>query len=273
MENSVLILRWVGLLSYFLSFIFYIRYFQEQRKNLAKPATFFLLLGVLVQAAAIWGQWKMEGHFPIISVGEATFTWMFFFGLLYLILEMRLKEQSFGVFIAGLIVTFVFVSNILPAHHGALPPFFQDKTVQVHIFFMLFSYTGLTIGFIASLMYLLLLKELRAKNLKYFYSRLPALELLDKLSLESIYVGFIFLTVGILIALSLGSKYLTHTWYLDLKIVSVFITWIIYAVYLGIRWFLNTHPRKCAYVSIIGFSWIVISFLIISTYFSKVHAY
>ncbi|NOY76696.1 MAG: cytochrome c biogenesis protein CcsA [Calditrichaeota bacterium] len=273
METGIIILRWIGWVIYFLSFIFYIRYFQEQRKDLAKPATFFLIAGVFVQAIALLLQWEMEGHFPIVSVGEATFTWMFFFGLLYLILEIRLREQAFGVFIVGLMVTFIMISNLLPLHHGPLPTFFQDKTIQVHILLMLFSYTGFTIGFIASVMYLLLLKELREKNLGYFYSRLPALELLDKLSLESIYIGFIFLTVGILIALSLGSKYLTHAWYLDSKIVSVFITWIIYAVYLGTRWFLNWQPRKCAYISITGFSWIIVSFMIMTTLFSKVHAY
>ncbi len=273
MEIGIVVLRWVGWLVYFLSFVFYIRYFQEQRKNLAKPATFFLIAGVLLQAIVLLWQWKLEGHFPIVSVGEATFTWMFFFGFLYLILEIRLREQAFGVFIVGLIVTFVFISNLLPLHHGPLPDFFRDKWVQIHILTMLFSYTGLTIGFIGSVMYLLLLKELREKKLKYFYSRLPALELLDKLSLESIYVGFIFLTIGILIALSLGSKYLTHAWYLDAKILSVFITWIFYAIYLGARWLLNWHPRKCAYLSLVGFGWIVISFLIISSIFSKVHAY
>ncbi len=273
METSLVVLRWLSELVYFLSFLFYLRYFQEQRKNLAKLATFFLTTGLMVQAIVIFLQWKLEGHVPLLSVGEAAFTWMFFFGLLYLYLEIRLKEQAFGVFIAGLILVFVFISNLFPVHHGPLRLFFQDKWVQVHIVTMLLSYTGLTIGFIASVMYLLLLQELHEKKLKYFYSRLPALELLDKLSMESIYIGFIFLTIGILMALSLGSKYLTHAWYLDVKIISVFVTWIFYAIYLGARWFLNWHPRKCAYFSIAGFSWIIISFLIIGSFFSKVHSY
>lgn len=273
METLILILRWTVFLLYFLSFLFYIRYFQKQTKSLARPASFLLLAGILLQTLVIVLQWRLEGHFPVLSVGEASFTWMWLFGVLYFVLEIRLREQAFGIFIVGLMATFVLIANVFPLHHGPMPPYFQDDWVQVHVLIMLFSYSGLTIGFIASFMYLSLLKELREKNLKYFYSRLPALELLDRLSLESIYIGFIFLTVGIFIALSLASKYLTHVWYLDSKILSVFVTWIIYAMYLSVRWFLNWHPRKSAYISIVGFGWIVISFMIFSTFISSVHAY
>ncbi len=273
METSILILRWSVDLTYFLSFLFYLRYFHEQRKNLAKPATILLGFGILLQAAVILLEWNLEGHLPLLSVGEATFTWMFFFGLLYLYLEIRLREQAFGVFIVGLIFVFVLLSNLFPAHHGTLPAFFQDKWVQVHIVTMLFSYTGFAISFIASAMYLMLFRELKEKNLKFFYSRLPALELLDKMSLESLTIGFIFLTIGIFISLSIGSEYLPHAWYFDVKILSVFATWLIYAGYLGARWFLNSSPRKSAYFSIAGFGWILISFLIISTLISNVHAY
>jgi ABC-type transport system involved in cytochrome c biogenesis permease subunit len=245
----------------------------ERGHAFGRKATRSLSAAVFLHTALVILLWVQEAHFPVMSVGNAIFTWMWLFGLLYWILELRLKEQAFGMFIVSLLVTFLFISNLLPHQHGPLPPYFRDKWVQIHIFLMLVAYTAFAIGFIASVMYLMLFKELKEKNLKFFYSRLPALELLDKMGMESLTLGFVFLTIGILVSLSIGSEYLPHAWYLDLKVLSVFVTWIIYAAYLGSRWFLNSSPRKSAYFPIVGFGWILISFFIVSTLVSNVHAY
>ncbi len=273
MTGAFEIARWFVFLLYTVSLFFYARYFEKKLNFLGEKAVLFLSVAVFFHTATVLLLWISEGHFPVMSVGNAIFTWVWLFALLYWILEVRLREQSFGIFIVTLFVIFLLISNVLPYRHGALPEYFQDKWVQIHIFLMLIAYTGFALSFIASAMYLLLLKELKNRTLNFFYSRLPALELLDKMGLESLTVGFIFLTVGIFVSLSIGSEYLIRAWYLDIKILSVFATWLIYAFYLAARWFFNTSPRKSAYLSLAGFGWILISFFILSTFVSNVHAY
>ena len=46
---------------------------------------------------------------------------------------------------------------------------------------------------------MLLFKEIKAKHLGFFYARLPSLQVLDSMNQRAIVVGWVFLTIGIVV--------------------------------------------------------------------------
>src|SRR4029078_12568185 len=64
---------------------------------------------------------------------------------------------------------------------------------------MLFAYASFALAFVLGITYVLLFKEIKAKHLGFFYTRLPSLQTLDKMNGRAIIVGWVFLSAGLLI--------------------------------------------------------------------------
>ena len=49
------------------------------------------------------------------------------------------------------------------------------------------------------LTYVLQFKEIKKKHLGYFYTRLPSLQMLDAMNSRAVVVGWLFLTIGVVV--------------------------------------------------------------------------
>ena len=102
---------------------------------------------------------------------------------------------------------------------------------------------------------------LKSKQFNVLYFKLPPLDSLDSLNQRSILLGFPFLTLGILTGalsaqLTLGS-YLS--W--NPEQIWALVTWIFYfAVLLG-RVTVGWRAKKAAYLTIVGFAGVILTFL------------
>ena len=75
----------------------------------------------------------------------------------------------------------------------------RSPLFTVHVMSMLFAYASFALGCVLGITYVLLFKEIKAKHLGFFYARLPSLQTLDVMNSRAITVGWIFLTLGIVI--------------------------------------------------------------------------
>ena len=64
---------------------------------------------------------------------------------------------------------------------------------------MLFAYASFALAFVLGITYVLLFKEIKAKHLGFFYTRLPSLQTLDVMNGRAVVVGWLFLTCGLII--------------------------------------------------------------------------
>src|SRR5215470_4071820 len=69
----------------------------------------------------------------------------------------------------------------------------------VHVSSLLFAYASFALAFVMSITYVLLFKEIKSKHLGFFYTRLPSLQVLDRMNQVAIVIGWIFLTIGIIV--------------------------------------------------------------------------
>ena len=138
------------------------------------------------------------GHVPVAGATPAISTFVWLLALSYLYIEMTTDERAMGVFILPLLVA-------LAGDPGA-PPGVEDRAAVlqgplfgVHVSSLLFAYASFALACVIGITYVLLFKEIKAKHLGFFYARLPSLQVLDRMNQRAIVIGWIFLTIGIIV--------------------------------------------------------------------------
>ena len=64
---------------------------------------------------------------------------------------------------------------------------------------MLFSYAAFALACVIGITYVLLFKEIKGKDVGFFYRRLPPLARLDVMNDRAVRIGWLFLTAGVAI--------------------------------------------------------------------------
>ena len=101
-----------------------------------------------------------------------------------------------GVFVTMLLAMLAIIPALDP-NIPPRPPVLQSPLFTVHVISVLFAYASFALAFVLGLTYVLLFKEIKAKQLGFFYARLPSLQVLDKMNGRAITVGWICLTFGV----------------------------------------------------------------------------
>lgn len=263
------------LLIYGLATIGYVGFFVQQKKGWQWFTTPLLGLGMLLHIFAFVHIARIMGRLPIASVYEVLFSVTLLFVILYIILEFYISDKSLGVVIAPLIFLLQLVSSIGLEPEKTLSPQLLEigMIFQIHVIFMLLAYAGFVIAFIASVMHLLLNRELHQKQLGFFFSRLPSLELLDRMNSTAASLGLCFATIGMLLGFFMAMQLWGTPLPLDPKFISFVITWAIYAFHLYARWQLGWQGQRAAWLSVIGFTALILTFLVVSLFFTQMHLY
>ena len=185
------------------------------------------------------------------------FSWVLI--LVFLAVEFRHHLHVLGSFIVPLALVSLVSAAALPETAPTLTPVF--RTLWVHVTLSMLGTVGFAIAFVAGVMYLIQDGLLKSKRFNVLYSKLPALDFLDRLNQQSIVTGFPLLTLGIITGalyaeVSLGS-YLSwnpeQTWAL--------VTWVFYFVVLTGRLTVGWRAKRAAYLTIIGFAGVILTFI------------
>src|SRR4029079_9020951 len=173
----------------------YVAHFAWRDPRVGRLATALLAGGVLAHTYLIGMQTVEAGHAPLVGTSAAISAFVWLLGLSYLYVELSSNERSMGAFVAVLLAGL----DIIPALDNTLsprPPVLQSPLFTVHVMSLLFAYASFALACVLGVTYVLLFKEIKAKHLGFFYTRLPSLRTLDVMNSRAITVGWIFLTVG-----------------------------------------------------------------------------
>lgn len=264
-------LSWLVLLLQCMSFWFYRFYFKSKTQRLASMIRKWLVSALLVHTIYLALFTYQTGHLPVGDTFQVLTASAWFFAIVYLVLEISLKEMTMGVFFLPVIIPLQAISTFFIDTEKPLAPILTELTFEVHVALMISAYAAFTISFIASVMYLLLAREMQRKKLGIFFERLPSLDFFDRLSNQAVNIGLPLVSLGILLGGIMGASVWEGQWVFDPKLFAVFISWAIYVAHLVTRKAMNWQGRQAAIISVVGFNWLLFSFIIVSTFFSKVH--
>ena len=154
--------------------------------------------GVFAHTFLIGMQTVQAGHAPLVGTSSAISAFVWLLGLAYLYIELSSDERSMGAFVAVLMVGL----DIIPALDPGVAPrpaVLQSPLFTVHVMSLLLAYASFALACVLGVTYALLFKEIKAKQLGFFYARLPPLASLDLMNSRAITVGWVFLTIGVVI--------------------------------------------------------------------------
>jgi ABC-type uncharacterized transport system permease subunit len=106
---------------------------------------------------------------------------------------------------------------------------------------------------IYGLLYLILYKEIKLNKFGLIFNRLPSLEILERLSFYSAIIGFVLLSVAILIGIIWLPTAFPDFSYIDPKLIGTFLVWILYGIGILSKVFGKWQGKRVVVFSIVGF--------------------
>ncbi|PYR69030.1 MAG: hypothetical protein DMF88_07355 [Acidobacteria bacterium] len=261
--------------------IAYAIHFARRDATIGRAATTLLLFGALVHTFVIGMQTMEVRHVPIANPSRAVSSFVWLLTLSYLYLEMTTDERSMGVFILPLIVGLQVIPAIYPGMESQ-DPVLDSPWFWVHISSLLFAYASFGLAGILGVTYMLQFKEIKKKHLGYFYTRLPSLQILDVMNSRAVTVGWIFLTLGVLVGVvwtaqargvAPNDPNLKAMSLDDPKIFVAVVTWAVYSFAVGARRALGWTGRRAAWLSTVGFAFAMLNFLAINYFVTTSHTF
>src|SRR5919202_1010537 len=196
----------IPLVLYSAAFVAYAWHFAQRNASVGRSATTLLVAAALAHTFAIGMQTVEIGHVPVASANSAISTFVWLLALAYLYVEMTTEERAMGVFILPLLIALNTITLLRPGVE-ARSPVLQGVLFGLHVASLLFAYASFALACVIGITYVLLFKEIKAKHLGIFYARLPSLQVLDRMNHGAIMIGWIFLTIGLLV----GAVWATQT--------------------------------------------------------------
>ncbi len=129
-----------------------------------------------------------------------------------------------------------------------------------HATLLVLAAVGVCVGFVASLMYLVQARRLKAKALPGQGVRLPSLERIETMNRRALTLAFPLLTVGALLGILLVGHSADEigTWS-DPRVVSTALLWLVFALLLYLRFGLHLRGRRVAILTILAFGLLLLT--------------
>jgi ABC-type transport system involved in cytochrome c biogenesis permease subunit len=256
--------------------IAYAIHFARRDVTIGRTATTLLLLGVLAHTFVIGMQTMEVWHSPFANPSRAVSTFVWLVTLSYLYLELTTDERAMGVFILPIIVGLQLIPVISPGVESR-DPVLDSPWFWVHVSSLLFAYATFGLAGVLGVTYMLQYKEIKKKHLGYFYTRLPSLQILDRMNSRATMTGWLFLTLGVVVGV-IWTMQERPSWpdntnlqamsLEDPKILFAVLTWAVYSFALFARRAMGWSGRRAALLSAVGFIIVLLNFVPVS-YFVK----
>jgi len=264
---------------YFAAFMLYLLAMVMNRELLARLGTYASLIGLTAQTVAIILRWVASyrmgiGHAPFSNLYESLIFFAWTLMLLYMIVEWRTRNRTFGTFVtplAFLAMAYASFSPNISSHIQPLIPALKSNWLISHVITCFFGYAAFGVSFGLSIMYLL--KRLDASEKKNIFLKLiPPRGILDDLNYQMMVIGFLMLTLGIITGSVWAHSAWGSYWSWDPKETWSLITWLIYAAVIHSRMVRGWKGKKIAILSMVGFFCVLFTYFGVN-YLAGLHSY
>jgi ABC-type transport system involved in cytochrome c biogenesis permease subunit len=257
----------------------YVWHFGQRQPAVGRAATTLLVAAALAHTFVIGMQTMEAGQVPFAGATSAISTFVWLLALAYLYTEMTTDERAMGAFILPILVALQAIPAFSPGteDHAAV---LRGPLFGVHVSSLLAAYASFALACVIGITYVLLFKEIKAKHLGFFYARLPSLQVLDQMNQRAIVIGWVFLTIGLIVgavwagqvrAYAGADTRLQNMGLQDPKIFAALVCWAVYSFEVFAARRIGWGGRRTAYLSALGFVIVLLNFVPISYFLTKSH--
>lgn len=271
------ITSWLPVLLYAASAVAYFAHFARRNPASGRLATGLLGGAVLAHTFVIGMQTMQAGYAPLVGTTAAVSAFVWLLALAYLYLELTTEERAMGMFVTSLLAVLAILPAVDP-EAAERPPLLRSPLFTVHVLSMLLAYASFALAFAIGITYVLLFKEIKAKHLGFFYTRLPSLQTLDAMNARAVIVGWLFLTCGLAVgglwATQLGGSTDPRAQAMsvgDPKILVALLSWGIYSFALFARRVIGWSGRRAAWLSALAFVVVLLNLVPVGYFLTRSH--
>jgi cytochrome c-type biogenesis protein CcsB len=250
-----------SILSYMLSAAAYLAYFFIQKNPLQRAGFFLILAGFVFHTASIVMDFVRQGHIPVSNLRETISFAGWAVAGVFLVLQSRYRLKVLGMVAAPFVALIMIVASQLPDSPAQTTEVFQHFWLIAHVTAIFLGEAAFALACGVGILYLSQERSIKKKKNRFFLKRLPSLELLDSTGYACIVFGFTMLTLGLITGLVYAKAIWGRFWSWDPKEVWSGISWLFYAALLHERLTVGWRGRKSAIMAIIGFAFLVFTFL------------
>jgi len=192
-------------------------------------------------------------RFPIATLAEMFSVVAFAIAAVYLYVEKVQGSKSTGTFIIALVTVMQLAASTLLPHAGAVKSeYLKSPLFSLHTLSAVLGYSAFAVGAVYGVMFLLLYRALKRKTFGLMFDRLPSLDSLASMAFGATLLGWMFLTVTMIIGTVMGVSAVPH-FYRDAQFVATLGVWGLYSVAIGAYYFLGWRGARMVYFSLFGF--------------------
>jgi len=265
-------------------------------KKLSSYVRFITITINLFIAIQLISRWLLSGHFPISNLYESLYFLVWGISLGQLLIEKEYQNPIIpAIAIPIELLAVAFACFVLPEDlklSSNLVPALRSSWLIMHVSVVMLSYAALIMGSLLSASVLFVDKnqplQLRSSStgiggfkFSNSYSMNDVVEpinfshseVLDTLSYQSILVGFVLLTLGLITGAIWANEAWGTWWSWDPKETWAFISWLFYAAYLHIRISRGWQGRRPALLATSGFFVVLICYIGVNFLGVGLHSY
>jgi ABC-type transport system involved in cytochrome c biogenesis permease subunit len=267
------------LLLYIAAAVAYGMHFARPDRRRGQAATGLLVAAALTHTYIIGMRTVEVGHAPFAGTSAAISVFVWLLALSYLYVEITTDERSMGPLIVVLLVALQLIPVASTPTPSAPSAVLESPLFVVHVSAMLAAYASFGLACVIGVTYVLLFKEIKKKQLGIFYKRLPSLQVLDRMNMRAVRVGWVFITIGIGVGAAWATTAQIQTdvdprlqamSILDPKILIALLCWGVYSFHLLSRragW----SGRRSAWLSAVGFAIVLLNFVPVGFFLTRSH--
>lgn len=278
--NSSLLLS-ITTFAYLACAFFYMAGILFRYRILLILATFTGIITLTIQTWGIILRWVESyemgyGHAPLSNLYESLVfaAWAIMF--IYLILELRSRQRSLGVFpslFAFLAMAYASFSTQIDSRIQPLVPALKSNWLIAHVITCFIGYAAFAVSCGISFLYLISRNRTQNPHPKGILALLPDVRQLDELNYQMVFFGFLWLSVGIITGSIWANSAWGNYWSWDPKETWSLITWLIYASLLHARTMQGWRGKRVAWLSILGFGCVLFTYFGVNFLLSGLHSY
>ena len=249
----------------------YYRNLDEGADNLA---TRFAGMGLALQGVFLSWKWVQEGYLPFTSLDGILLALSF--SLSAALLIGRFKTPV-GI-LASLFLPFICFLSVGSFGVGLNPTPLMDSRLMTsgmasHIFLTFLGFSHFTLGFGVAVAFWIQEGQLKQHRIKSWSYRLPALEILDGLTVFYIGLGYLFWSLGLV----LGAVQALQVWNRfpldDPKILGALLVLVIFTFFFLLRWGLRMRGKKTMMLVMAGYFLALFTFVGVRVFLTTRHVF
>jgi len=273
MIQLIEILRYILPVFYGLTFSFYALDFFNDKINLTNSKRIFIFVTILLHIIYLL-LWIVEfRHAPITSKFEIFTVLAFAILFSYFILELLTDIRGTGTIILLFALLFQVVSSLFIKGNYEVKEVLRNPLLGVHVTSAMLGYAGFTISAVYGVLFFILYKQMKSQKFGLIFNKLPSLETLEQMSFYSVLIGYVLLTIAIIIGIVWLPLAFPDFSLLDPKLIATAVVWIVYGIGILLKLFGRWYGKKVIKFSLIGFVLVIMSLIINSLTVNTFHLF